>query len=291
MNLTFLRFPEGRAKALTLSYDDGVDQDIKLMEILDRYGLKCTFNISSGLFAPEGKVYAEGNVHRRMTKQACIDLYKNSGHEVALHSVTHPWLANVPSATAAQEVINDRVALEAIFGGPIRGMAYPMGSFNDEVARILHYAGVLYSRTTISTRSFTIPEEKDWLKLPATCHHTDSRLMELAERFVTTEYKNHAQLFYLWGHSYEFEKDDNWNVIESFAEYVGGKDDIWYATNIEIFEYIQAFNRLVWSADMSTVKNPSAIPVWVKAGIHDKGNKTIRIDGGCTVRLYEDDAE
>ena len=117
------------------------------------------------------------------------------------------------------------------------------------------------------------------------------RLMELAERFVTTEYKNHAQLFYLWGHSYEFESDNNWNVIESFAEYVGGKDDIWYATNIEIFEYIQAFNRLVWSADMSTVKNPSAIPVWVKAGIHDKGNKTIRIDGGCTVRLYEDDAE
>ncbi len=288
MNITFLRFPNGRAKALTLSYDDGVDQDVKLMEILDRYGLKCTFNISSGLFAPEGKVYAEGNVHRRMTKQACIDLYKNSGHEVALHSETHPWLANVPSATVVQEVINDRLALEEIFGGPIRGMAYPIGSFSDEVIKILHNAGILYSRTTISTRKFDVPKEQDWLKLPATCHHKDARLMELAEKFVNTEYKNHPQLFYLWGHSYEFEENDNWDVIERFAEFTGGKEDIWYATNIEIFEYIQAFNRLVWSADMSTVKNPSAIPVWVKAGIHEKGNKTIKIDSGKTVKLYED---
>ena len=34
-----LRFPEGKAKALTLSYDDGVEQDVKLLKIMQQYGL------------------------------------------------------------------------------------------------------------------------------------------------------------------------------------------------------------------------------------------------------------
>lgn len=39
MSTAFMRFPQGRAKALTLSYDDGVEQDIRLIEILNRHGL------------------------------------------------------------------------------------------------------------------------------------------------------------------------------------------------------------------------------------------------------------
>lgn len=50
----FMRFPQGRAKALTLSYDDGVEQDIRLIEIMGKHGLKGTFNLNSGLYAEEG---------------------------------------------------------------------------------------------------------------------------------------------------------------------------------------------------------------------------------------------
>ena len=82
----FMRFPEGRAKALTFSYDDGVEQDIRLVEILNKHGMKGTFNLNSGIYAPEGTVYPEGQVHRRMTEQAITELYKNGAHEVAVHS-------------------------------------------------------------------------------------------------------------------------------------------------------------------------------------------------------------
>ena len=283
MNVSFMRFPEGKAKALTLSYDDGVEQDIKLMEILDKHGLKCTFNINSGLFAAEDKVYEPGRVHRRMRLSQVIGLYKNSGHEVAVHAATHPWLETLPAAMVAKEIIDDRIALEKLFETPIRGMAYPFGTTSDSVVETLKSCGIVYSRTTVSTKKFDIPT--DWLRLPATCHHNHPELMELAKKFVEMETHDHSKLFYLWGHSYEFEGKDNWNVIEEFAEYMGGRDDIWYATNIEIYEYIEAFNRLVWAADMSFVKNPTTTPVWVKVAKHPNDRAVIKIDAGETVWL------
>ena len=69
-------------------------------------------------------------------------------------------------------------------------------------------------------------------------------------------------MFYLWGHSYEFEANDNWNVIEEFAEYMANREDIWYATNIEIYDYQDAFKKLLFSVDGRIVKNPTAMELW-----------------------------
>ncbi len=251
-----MRFPDGKAKVLTLSYDDGVQQDKRLVEILDRHHIKATFNINSGLYAAEGTVYPEGQIHRRMTHTEALALYKDSGHEVAVHALTHPWLEQMPPYAVANEIISDRKNLEADFNMPIRGMAYPFGTFNDTVINVLKDCGIAYARTTIATRKFTMPT--DWLRLAATCHHSDEKLIPLAETFINSEPKSAPLMFYLWGHAYEFEDRDNWNVIEEFCELLGDRDDIWYATNIEIYEYTEAFNRLVWSVDMRTVKNPTA---------------------------------
>ena len=255
----FMRFPGGVRKALTLSYDDGVEQDIKLVGILDKHGLKCTFNLNGGCFAPEDKVYPEGTIHRRMKKASCVELYKNGPHEVAVHAYTHPFLERLPSAQVVYEIIKDREELEATFGGIVRGMAYPYGAYSDEVVKVLETCGIVYARTTKSTERFDVPT--DWLRMPATCHHTHPRLMELAHSFVEDTDKR-PKLFYLWGHTYEFEDRDNWQVIEEFAEYMGGREDVWYATNIEIYEYVEAFKRLVFSADMRYVKNPTDKDIW-----------------------------
>ena len=104
----FMRFPGGRDRALTLSYDDGVEQDIKLIEILNKYGIKATFNINSGLYTPKGTVFPEGRIHRRMTHEASVELYKNSPHEVAVHSFSHPFLDKIPPASVIDEIIKDR---------------------------------------------------------------------------------------------------------------------------------------------------------------------------------------
>ncbi|MBQ7026227.1 MAG: polysaccharide deacetylase, partial [Peptococcaceae bacterium] len=116
----------------------------------------------------------------------------------------------------------------------------------------------------------------DWLRLPATCHHNNSRLMELAEQFVAPDRK--PKLFYLWGHSYEFERDNNWHVIEAFAEFISGHSDIWHATNIEIYDYIDAYNRLIFSMDGKKVYNPTALHLFFETshGIYSVDpNKTI----------------
>ncbi len=253
-----MRFPGGVSKALTLSYDDAVEQDIRLMEILDKHGIKCTFNVNSGLYAAEGTVHK--SVHRRMTRAQATEAYTNSGHEVAVHAYRHPCLDRLPTGSAAYEIIQDRELLEEQFGTVVRGMAYPYGTYNDGVVDVLRLCGIVYARTVISTEKFSMPT--DWLRLPATCHHKNPKLMELAKRFVELRADRAPQMFYLWGHSYEFDTDNNWNVIEEFSEYIGGKEDIWYATNIEIYEYEHAYHQLVFSADYTIVKNPTAYNIW-----------------------------
>ena len=280
---TFMRFPNGATKALTLSYDDGVEQDIKMIEILNKYGVKATFNINSGCYSEEGKVFQPGTIHRRMTHARALELYKDSGHEVAVHTYSHPWLEQLPPAMAAQEVIEDRINLEADYGKLIRGMAYPYGTLNDTVVEILKNSGIVYSRTTVSTGKFDIPT--DWLRLPATCHHNAPNLMELAEKFVNMKVHNHPKLFYLWGHTYEFEANNNWNVIEEFCEYISGKEDIWYATNIDIYDYIDAYNRLMWSADGSMVYNPTLVTLWFKFSRRGGSSSVIKIEPGETLTL------
>ena len=95
-----------------------------------------------------------------------------------------------------------------------------------------------------------------------TCHHNE-KLPELTDLFLERAEKSFSNiLFYVWGHSYEFNRDQNWGLIEKFCERVGRRDDVWYAVNGEIFDYIQAVRRLQFSADRSRVYNPSAIEVW-----------------------------
>lgn len=274
----YLRYPQGKAKAITLSYDDGVDQDIRLIELMEKHGFKGTFNLNYGKMAPDGTVYEAGRIHRPMPLSMCKKTYASPNVEVAIHGLTHPRLERLTAPEVMREVIEDRKGLEKEFGGVIRGMAYPYGTYNDMVVDVLRLSGVAYARTTQATERFDIP--KDWLRMPATCHHRHPRLMELAEEFDAMQVKTDPVLFYLWGHTYEFERDNNWDVIERFFDRMQGKDDVWYATNIEIYDYVKAYEALCYSADGCSVQNPTATDVWL-------GNEqgSVCIPAGQTVKL------
>lgn len=260
MAQVFMRFPGGKARALTFSYDDGVEQDVRLIEIFKKHGLRATFNLNSGEYAPEGTVYPEGQIHRRLSESAVSKLYCQDGIEVAVHGSTHPWLDHMPVNMCTKDLFDDRSKLEQQFGTIVRGMAYPFGTYSDDVVACMRSVGIVYSRTVNSTHDFNMPS--DWMRLPATCHHNDPQLMDLANRFLHDSSWGRPWMFYLWGHSYEFEEHNNWNVIEEFAGLMAGRDDIWYATNIEIYDYQDAFKRLLFSMDGSIVQNPSACELW-----------------------------
>ena len=160
------------------------------------------------------------------------------------------------------EIIEDKRRLEEISGRPLKMFAYPFGLYNDAVVELLSLAGYQGARTVRSTHRFDIPE--DFLRWDPTCHHDDERLMDLAREFV--EGVGFApMLFYVWGHAYEFDGKDNWQTIEALAQFMSRyADRVWFASNGEIMDYVNAYRRLEYSADGLTIYNPSALDVTIR---------------------------
>lgn len=280
----YMRFPEGRAKALTLSYDDGTLSDVKLLEAFKKYGLKGTFNLNSKCF---DEVYR--GWHGRMNEQETIAAFKDCGQEVALHGARHVFLDKIPLPEAMREICENRVWLEQKFGCIVDGMAYAYSAYTEDVIAVLKAAGIKYARTTQATHSFALPD--NWLKLNPTCHHEDALLPELTDKFIELDPRaipkhRESALFYVWGHAFEFDEHDNWDIIEDFGKKIGGKKDIWYATNGEIYNYVLAYKRLEFSMDGERVYNPSAIPVWIEI----RGN-VYKIGAGETIAFKKCDVE
>lgn len=255
-------FPNGRKKAVTLSYDDGIEQDKELIERLRKYKMKATFNISTGWLAKEGTVYQNGETHRRMTLKQCQEVYTPDVCEVSTHGFTHPFLTTLETAMMMDQIVSDREMLENMFGGIVSGHAYPYGHWNTTLKNVLKLAGIHYARTVTETHRFDLPV--DWLELNPTCHHEDERLSELTKQFVEMEPDLYPQMFYLWGHTFEFERNNNWSVIEQFMKEISGREDIWYATNGEIYDYVKAYEGLEWSVDGTKVINPTSQDIWVE---------------------------
>ncbi len=248
MNKVYICYPQGKHKALTMSYDDGRTYDRQLVEIFNKYGIKGTFHLNSGFLGDE----------RHIAPEEVKTLYV--GHEVSCHTVTHPTIARCPLPEVAQEVLDDRRALEALCGYPVRGLSYPNGSLSKEIEALLPACGIRYSRVVGSSDSFALPENP--LRWQATCHH-NHRLMELGEQFLGLFKKQYLYLMYVWGHSYEFNDKDNWDLIEGFCKMMGGKEDIWYCTNIQFIDYMEDAKRLQFAADNSFVRNPNAQDIWI----------------------------
>ena len=273
-----LCFPGGKHKALTFSYDDGVHQDARLADIFRKHSLKATFNLNSGTFSPDDGSNPTRRKHRKLSRREALEIYTPDLFEVACHGVNHESLTACDTAAACVDVLDDRRNLEALFGHQIHGMAYANGLVDDKVVDVLKATGIWYSRTTVSTLKFTMPT--DWLRLPATCHHNNPKLMELADKFLGLK-SMVPNVFYVWGHAYEFDDNNNWHVIEKFAEKMAGKDDIWYCTNIELYTAWLDYTRLESSADGKQIFNPSIRSVWVM----DKHKNTYEIKPGQTVTI------
>jgi len=270
----FMTYPNWKEKALTFSYDDGNIKDRDLVELFNKHGVKGTFNLNSDKFFENGADY-------NISNKEIAELYK--GHEVAVHTVTHPRLELLPKSQTAREILQDKEALENYSGTIVRGMAYPFGTFNDDVVDVAKTCGIVYSRTVEAHRSFKVPT--DWLRMGTTCHHADEKVFELAEKFIAGEpskklFRYEGWLFYIWGHSYEFRTEEDFLRMNGLLSMLSNREDVWYATNIEIYDYVEAYRALVYSCDKSMVYNPSAIPVYF---IYD--NKKYVVNAGETIKL------
>ena len=268
-------WPGGREKALTLSYDDAVLQDIRLLEIMNKNGIKGTFNLNSGFLGTENTLIREGHLvqHNKVAPEKIAEVYR--GHEVATHTVTHPHLTNLPDAQVLDEVLTDRRNLESLVGYPVRGLAYPCGSVDQRVMDLLKGCGIVYARAVGTTKKFAIPPRDTWLNWECSCHHWE--LEQLIDPFLQGK---GLMLLSVWGHAYEFDQRDDWEVITDQLTRLGGHEEIWYATNIEVFDYITAYQNLDVSVDGSLAYNRSGVSVWVSV----KGKK-VESPAGQVVRF------
>jgi len=261
MRYRFLRFPGGRVKAVTLSYDDGCRQDERFVEILNRNGLKCTFNHNNDA-SKHSHCFTAEQVHR---------LFLDAGHEIAVHGAFHRANGAQRPIDGIRDVLENRLELEKKCGRIIRGMAYPdtgiryfeNGTCYEEIKRYLTDLDIVYARTLAGDNDrFELPA--DWHAWVPTAHHQNPHLMEYIDKFLnldrspsTYHSRRGPALFYLWGHSYEFDNNENWDLAEEMCAKLGGHDEIWYATNMEIYEYVTAYRSLILSADEKTVYNPT----------------------------------
>ena len=218
----------GKMKAVTFSFDDGVTQDKRLIEIFDKYGLKCTFNINSELLGNAGMLVIDNVTvaHVKPKADEIAEIYKN--HEVAVHTLTHPNLTTVSDEEVIRQVETDRLNLSELVGYEVVGMAYPCGGINndDRVAELIkNNTGVKYSRTITSSNSFDL--QNNLYRFNPTVHTFN-------KDFVNSN-PSTPQIFYIWGHAYEFDIDNSWAEFEEFCKFISGRDDIFYGTNTEVF--------------------------------------------------------
>lgn len=264
MNIGYL-FPHGKSKALTMSYDDGQIFDRRLVSIFNEYGIKGTFFLNSGNLGKKPFI----------SPDEVSQLYR--GHEVAIHTKSHPFLDCIPLETIVEEIIEDRKTLESLVGYPIKGMSYPYGVYNETIVNLLPTLGIEYSRTVEPTYNFCIPD--NFLVWRPTCHHKED-LLQITQRFLKHESTGQLQLMYVWGHSFEFERENNWYLIEDFCKIISKNNSIWFATNIEIVRYIKALRMLEFSVKRDVVYNPSAISVWLSVN-----GSPVEVKGGEILTL------
>lgn len=241
-------YPNGGTRAITFSYDDGTEYDRRLADIFDRNGLRATFHLNAGTLDKPGYLSAA----------ELQDLFRN--HEIAAHTLDHPYPSMQPGEVMLPQIIEDRKQLEAIAKKPVRGFSYPFGDHSGDMLSITAAAGIDYARTVSSHGGFFLPD--NFLLWNPTCHHDEALNKWKA---FTAPYSGHKlALMYVWGHSFEFERHGNWSMIEDFCQVAGAEPGIWFATNCEIMEYILAMRRLKWSVEGSMVFNPSAIGVYLE---------------------------
>ena len=276
-------FPEGKSKALILSYDDGAKQDRQLVALMNKYHLVGTFHLNSNKLGTN-------NYFDYLNKQEIKDLYK--GHEVSVHTANHPNLPDISKIDVIYEILEDRKELERLVGYPVRGMAYPFGNTNENVIDAIKELGIEYARTVGDSYNFEIP--KDFLQWHPTMHqfgkaYWETNQPEKDKKELILFYKTiddflqtkEVALFDIWGHSWEMGTDQNkWDDTEKFFKLLANNQDIYYAKQIDLVDYIIAFRNLKFAVDKNSVTNKSAINVYIKIN-----TKIFKLEAGNTITL------
>lgn len=225
----------GKRKAVTFSFDDGIMQDKRLVDIFNKYGLKGTFNLNSGMMYHECVWNKSGVDVIRLNHDECLELFCNM--EAAVHTLTHPDLLSENGYMRQRQIAGDKANLERLFGKKIYGMAYPGGGgTSDELIELIKEFDIKYARLPYDIKyedvTFDIPEDL-YRIVGIKC--SNERISDIVDDFLNLNRESPA-LLYIWGHSYEFDINKSWDEFEKICRKLSDKNDIFYGTNHECLQ-------------------------------------------------------
>ena len=231
-------YPGGKNKAFNITYDDGVLQDIRFVSLLNRFALKGTFNLNSQLMEEEFTwTHPNGMEVRRLGINAVQGLY--DGHEIASHTLTHPYMHELPEFEILRQLREDKRRLESIFGQEVQGFAVPFDYYSDLIARSAEVCGFEYAR--MSEFSLSYAPCTDWYHWKTGVYHIMPELVPFVEGFLKTE--EELAVCQIVGHSYDLDTENLWETMERICSAVAEQDEVWACTNLELVRYLKAMTQ------------------------------------------------
>ena len=248
-------YPGGKGKAFNITYDDGVLQDIRFVELINKYNIKGTFNLNSQLMEQQFEwTHPNGMAVKRLSENIVVDLYK--GHEVASHTLTHPYMSDMVYGEIMRQVGRDKASLEQLFGAKVAGFAVPFDYYSPQIAQCAKNCGFEYARMSQESLCYTPSEDYYWWQCGI--FHLNPNLDSFVEGFLKT--KEELALCQIVGHSYDLDVEDMWDKMENIVARMAADRDVVSMTNIELVRYLKAIR----SADISgnAITNYSDMELW-----------------------------
>ena len=251
-------YPGGKRKAFNITYDDGVTQDVRFVQMLNKYGIKGTFNLNSELMKNQfAWTHPNGMEVRRLSADRVIDLY--DGHEIASHTLTHPYMHDLPEWEIMRQLGEDRENLQRLFGREVKGFAVPFSYYSDLIARCAESCGFEYARMSEFSGSYA--PCLDWYYWKTGVYHIMPELTEFAAGFLNTDQE--LAVCQIVGHSYDLDAENLWGTMELICAAVSAQSDVWMCTNLELVRYLKAMEQAVITGNM--IENRSGQTLWFES--------------------------
>lgn len=265
-------YPGGRPKAFNITYDDGVLQDVRFVQLMNRYNLKGTFNLNSQLMEQEFEwVHPTGLTIKRLSAEQAAKLY--DGHEIACHSLTHPDMQGLSEEEITRQMQQDKEKLQRLFGREISGFALPFSYYSPLVAYCALKCGFEYSRC--SDERYTYEPPQNYLWWAAGAYHINPRWRKFAEEFFTTD--TELALCQIVGHSYDLDTENMWEEMENLLWKVSRDNSIASMTNEQLVKYLKAMGSV--NINSRIIRNRTDTDLWFEID-----GRTICIKAGESFR-------
>lgn len=250
-------YPGGARKAFNVTYDDGVTQDVRFVELLDRYCLKGTFNLNSQLME-EGFQWRHecGMTVKRLSPEEALGVYGD--HEIASHTLTHPYMRGKTEKELKWEMGEDKRRLEQLFGREVAGFAVPFYYYSQQIASVARECGFSYGRC--SEESMDYSSRKDPFRWETGIFHLSPALDGFVDGFFSTD--RELALCQIVGHSYDLDVERMWEKMESIFRRVSCDGDIVPMTHIQLVRYLEAMGfASFWDGH---IENRSEEDLWFR---------------------------